>query len=123
MPRRSNPSPSEGVTPRPSRRTAAPEPEEQAPSARFRIIASPHRQREILALACIALGILTLLSLFGIAGSVTAAWAMLLTRFAGWGAFALGVAFILAGVALLRRQENVYGEFEISWSRIVGLEL
>lgn len=122
MPRRSNTPPSEGVTPRPARRTAPqapPEPE----ASRFRIILSPHRQREILALVLIASGILTLLSLFGIAGSLTAAWAMLLTRFAGWGAYALGAALIVAGIALLRRQENVYGEYLISWSRIVGLEL
>jgi S-DNA-T family DNA segregation ATPase FtsK/SpoIIIE len=84
---------------------------------------SKHRQREILALVLVALGVLTLLSLFGIAGSITSVWATLLTRFAGWGAYALGAALIVAGIALLRRQENVYGEFEISWSRIVGLEI
>ncbi len=121
MPRRSNTPPSESVTPRPSRR-AAPEFVDE-PEPRFRIMLSKHRQREILALGLIALGALTLLSLFGFAGSVTAAWAALLTRFCGWGAYALGAAFIVAGIALLRRQENVYGEFEISWARIVGLEL
>lgn len=122
MPRRPNPPPSEDVTPRPSRR-AAPQVPEPPPASRFRIILSPHRQREILALILIALGILTLLSLFGIAGSLTAAWASLLTRFAGWGAYALGAAFIVAGIALVRRQENVYGEFLVPWARIVGLEL
>lgn len=84
---------------------------------------SKHRQREIFALVLVAFGALTLLSLFGFAGSVTALWANLLTRFSGWGAYALGAALIFAGIALLRRQENIYGEFEISWARIVGLEL
>lgn len=121
MPRRSNPPPSDSVSPRSTRRTA-PEPSDET-EPRFRIMLSKHRQREILALVLIALGALTLLSLFGIAGSLTAAWATLLTRFAGWGAYALGIALIYAGIALLRRQENVYGEFEIEWHRLVGLEL
>lgn len=122
MPRRSNTPPPEPVAPaRPSRR-AAPQTHDE-PDSRFRIILSKHRQREIVALALIAAGILTLLSLFGVTGSVTALWATLLTKFAGWGAYALGGALVMAGIALLRRQENVYGEFEVSWSRIVGLEL
>src|SRR5215208_682378 len=121
MPRRTNTPPAETVTPRASKR-AAPVVHDD-PEPRFRIVLSKHRQREILALVLIAFGALTLLSLFGFAGSVTSIWASLLTRFAGWGAYALGVALIFAGIALLRRQENVYGEFEISWSRIVGLEL
>lgn len=121
MPRRTNTPPAETVTPRASRRAAPAAPPE--PEPRFRIMLSKHRQREILALVLLAFGALTLLSLFGFAGSVTALWASLLTRFAGWGAYALGVALIFAGIALLRRQENVYGEFEISWARIVGLEL
>lgn len=121
MPRRSNTPPPESVTPRPSRRAAPEIPDEVEP--RFRILLSKHRQREILALVLIAFGLLTLLSLFGFAGSITAVWATLLTRFAGWGAYVLGAVFIVAGVALLRRQENVYGEFQVSWARIVGLEL
>lgn len=121
MPRRSNTPPPESVTPRQSRR-AAPEPSVE-PEPRFPIKLSKHRQREIFALVLIAFGALTLLSLFGFAGAVTAAWATFLTRFVGWGAYALAVAFIVAGIALLRRQENVYGEFEISWARIVGLEV
>ncbi len=121
MPRRPNTPPPESVTPRPPRR-AAPEPSDD-PEPRFRIILSKHRQREILALVLILFGVLTLLSLFGIAGSLTALWATLLTRFAGWGAYALGAMMIVGGIALFRRQENVYGEFEISWARIVGLEI
>src|SRR5581483_7976861 len=76
-----------------------------------------HRKREILALVLLALGALTFLSLFGFAGSLSALWATLLTRFAGWG------AYVLAGIELLRRQENVFGEFEIPWQRIVALEV
>lgn len=121
MPRRSTPPPTESVTPRPSRRSA-PEISDE-PESRFRIVLSTHRRREILALILIALGALTLLSLFGFEGSVTAIWATVLTRLTGWGAYVLAAAFVIAGGALLRRQENVYGEFEIPWARIVGLEL
>src|SRR5260221_8963870 len=111
MPRRTNTPLAESVTPRPSRRAAPEIPAE--PEPRFRIMLSKHRQREILALVLVAFGALTLLSLFGFAGSITAIWANLLTRFSGWGAYALGAALIFAGIALLRRQENIYGEFEI----------
>ncbi len=121
MPRRSNPPSPDTETPRGSRRAAPQVPAEPGP--RFRIMLSKHRQREILALVLMGLGALTLLSLFGFEGSATALWAMFLTRFVGWGAYALGAAFIVAGIALLRRQENIYGEYEISWARIVGLEL
>lgn len=120
MPRRSNIPPTESVTPRSPRRAAPEAPAE--PEPRFRIMLSNHRQREIFALVLILLGVLTLLSLFGIAGSLTSLWANLLTRFCGWGAYALGALMILAGIAVLRRQENIYGEFEVSWARIVGLE-
>ncbi|HZQ09699.1 MAG TPA: DNA translocase FtsK [Anaerolineae bacterium] len=122
MPRRTPLSPSESVTPRASRRTS-PEPEPTPEPPRFRLMVSSHRQREILALVLIALGALTLLSLFGFAGFITSIWATLLTRFAGWGAYALGAVMILGGIAILRRQENVFGEFEIPWARIVGLEI
>lgn len=121
MPRRSNLPPTESVTPRSPRRSAPETPSEPAP--RFRIMLSKHRQREIFALVLILLGVLTLLSLYGIAGALTSVWAMLLLRFCGWGAYALGAMMILGGIAVLRRQENVYGEFEISWARIVGLEI
>lgn len=121
MPRRTA-TPTESVTPRPSRRSA-PELEPAAESPRFRLVLSPHRQREIFALLLIALGALTLLSLFGLAGSITALWASLLTRFCGYGAYVLGAGLIVAGIALLRRQENVYGEFEVPWARLVGFEI
>src|SRR5581483_6243310 len=122
MPRRTPLSPSESVTPRASRRTS-PEPEPTPEPPRFRLMVSSHRQREILALVLIALGALTLLSLFGFAGFITSIWATLLTRFAGWGAYALGAVMILGGIAILRRQENIFGEFEIPWARIAGLEV
>lgn len=97
--------------------------DEAEPKPRFRVNLSPHRRRELVALAFIALGALTLLSLFGWAGRLTGVWAILLTRFAGWGAYVIAVLFILAGIGLLRRQENIFGEFEIPWTRIVGLEV
>ncbi len=122
MPRRSETPPSESVLPRSTRRRVAEPPPETEPS-RFRLALSRHRQREILALILIAVGALTLLSLLGFEGSLTSIWAVVLTRFCGWGAYALAAALILAGIGLLRRQENVFGEFEIPWARIVGLEL
>src|SRR5437016_2920668 len=111
MPRHSNLPPSESVIPRSSRRPAPEAPVEPEPP-RFRLNLSKHRQREILALVLIAFGVLTLLSLFGFAGFLTSIWAALLMRFCGWGAYGLGAALIFAGIALLRRQENVFGEFE-----------
>ena len=122
MPRRSTTPPPEAAAPRSSRRQAPETPVAPEPQ-RFRINLSRHRQREILALLLFALGGLTLLSLFGVAGAITSLWATLLTRFAGWGAYVLALALMVAGVALLRRQENVFGEFEIPWGRIVGLEI
>lgn len=123
MPRRTPPE-TQAVTPRASRRTApSPQPEPEPEPPRFRLVLSAHRRREILGLVLILVGALTLLSLFGIAGSVTALWATLLTRFAGWGAFALGAALVIAGVAVFRRQENVFGEFEVPWARIAGLQV
>ncbi|MBI4674757.1 MAG: DNA translocase FtsK 4TM domain-containing protein [Chloroflexi bacterium] len=122
MSRRSNTPPTESVTPRSSRRGAAEPPPEAEPS-RFRINLSAHRRREILALVLIALGGLTLLSLFGFAGSISSLWATLLTRFAGWGAYALALALIVAGIGLLRRQENVFGEFEIPWLVLAAFQL
>lgn len=105
------------------RRSSPPAPAESDSQSRFRILISPHRQREIAGLLLIALGVLTLLSLLGFAGSVTAVWAMLLTRFTGWGAYALALLIILGGIALLRRQENIYGEYQLPWARILGIEV
>jgi S-DNA-T family DNA segregation ATPase FtsK/SpoIIIE len=122
MPRRSSTPPPESSPSRSSRRGAV-EPTTESESSRFRLNLSAHRKREILALVLLALGALTFLSLFGFAGSLSALWATLLTRFAGWGAYALAGAFVLAGIELLRRQENVFGEFEIPWQRIVALEV
>jgi len=122
MARRPNNPPPESVTPRGARRGAA-EPPPKAEPSRFRLNLSAHRRREILALALIAFGALTLLSLFGFAGSVSSLWATLLTRFAGWGAYALALALVLAGIGLLRRQENVFGEFEIPWLAIVAFQV
>lgn len=103
------------------RRSPAPAPAES--ESRFRILISPHRQREIAGLLLIALGVLTLLSLLGFAGSVTAVWAMLLMRFTGWGAYVLALLIILGGIALLRRQANIYGEYQVPWARILGIEV
>ena len=122
MPRKSTPSPSDPSSARASRRGAA-EPQAESGSSRFRLNLSAHRKREILALILIALGVLTFLSLFGFAGSISAMWANVLTKFAGYGAYILAAALILAGIDLMRRQENVFGEFEIPWQRIVALEI
>lgn len=121
MPRRSTPPPEPPAT-RGTKRGAS-EPPAENESARFRLNLSAHRKREILALVLIGLGLVTFLSLFGFAGSVSAMWATLLTRFAGWGAYFLAAALVYAGIGLFRRQENVFGEFEMPWLRIVAFEL
>jgi S-DNA-T family DNA segregation ATPase FtsK/SpoIIIE len=118
MPRRSPP-PSDAPPPRKS----APPPSSKNDHSRFRLNLSAHRKREIAAIVLIAVGALTLLSLFGFAGSVSAMWATLLTRFAGYGAYALALLVIYAGIGLFRRQENVFGEFEMPWGRIAAFEV
>lgn len=118
MPRRSPP-PSDAPAPR---KGAAPGPS-QNDGSRFRLNLSAHRKREISALVLVTLGVLTLLSLFGFAGSVSAMWATLLTRFCGYGAYALALLVIYAGIGVFRRPENVFGEFEIPWGRIVAFEV
>ena len=119
MPRRSSPPPAE--SPRNSRRNS-PEPPQDAGS-RLRLNLSAHRKREIGGLLLVTVGALTLLSLFGVAGSVSTPWATLLTRFAGYGAYALALLAIYAGIGLLRQQENVFGEFDWPWGRIVAFEI
>ncbi|MCG3141412.1 MAG: hypothetical protein HDKAJFGB_02693 [Anaerolineae bacterium] len=117
MPRRANP-PSDAPTAR-----KKPSPPPQNDGSRFRLNLSAQRKRELGALLLIAAGILTLLSLFGFAGSISALWATFLTRFAGYGAYALAALAIYAGIGLFRRQENVFGDFETPWGRIVAFEI
>jgi len=117
MPRRANP-PSDAPAAR-----KKPSPPPQNDGSRFRLNLSAQRKRELGALLLIAAGILTLLSLFGFAGSISALWATFLTRFAGYGAYALAALAIYAGIGLFRRQENVFGDFETPWGRIVAFEI
>lgn len=84
---------------------------------------SPDRQREIVALLLGLVGALTLISLLGVAGSVTAFWAGLLKHLAGWAAYLLSFALLFSCFRLLRRQENVFDEFPVPWGRIVAFEV
>ncbi len=105
------------------RRTSPPPKAQPSLLSRVRVNITPNRQREIIALLLAALGALTLLSLFGVAGSVNTLWANLLRHFVGYGAYAIAVVLLVASFSLLRREENVFDEFPIHWGRIVGLEI
>ncbi len=118
MPRRS-PSSANAPTPR---KNPSPAPSKNN-GARFRLNLSAHRKREIGAILLILAGALMFLSLFGFGGFISAPVATLLTRFAGYGAYALAALVIYAGIGLLRRQENVFGEFEMPWGRLAAFEI
>ncbi|MGE5138709.1 MAG: hypothetical protein ACM3JD_04545, partial [Rudaea sp.] len=89
------------------KRTPPPPPIQATLWSRLSLQLNPARKREILGLLLTLAGALTLVSLFGFAGVVTAYWANLLRQFAGLGSYAIGLALIVAGLALLRREENV----------------
>ncbi|MGB8648108.1 MAG: DNA translocase FtsK 4TM domain-containing protein [Anaerolineae bacterium] len=103
--------------------TPTPPPEQLTLWSRLRVQLSPARQREIVGLLLALAGILTLISLLGLTGALTAFWANLLRQFAGWGAYVIGIALIIAGLILLRREENVFDEFPIAWDRLVAFEV
>jgi S-DNA-T family DNA segregation ATPase FtsK/SpoIIIE len=104
------------------KRTPPPQPQPDFLS-RIRVQISPNRQREILALLLGLVGALTLISLFGFGGAVTAYWANLLRLLAGWGAYIIAISLLFACFSLLRREENVFDEFSIAWGRIVAFEI
>jgi len=80
------------------------------------------RQREILGLLLLALGVLTLLSLFNITpGTVSGWWAGFLRRLFGWGAYPVALALGAGGVILLTH--NLQPGSRIGWKMVTGLEL
>jgi len=80
------------------------------------------RQREILGLLLLALGVLTLLSLLNITpGTVSGWWAGFLRRLFGWGAFPVALALGASGVILLAH--NLKPGNIIGWKMVIGLEL
>jgi DNA segregation ATPase FtsK/SpoIIIE, S-DNA-T family len=89
----------------------------------MRVQIGPNRRRDILALLLGLAGVLTIISLVGFAGAVTAIWAELLRHFAGWGSYLIGLALLFSSFSLLRRQDNVFDEFPIAWERIVAFEV
>jgi S-DNA-T family DNA segregation ATPase FtsK/SpoIIIE len=104
------------------KRTPQPQPKPDLVS-RIRVQVGPNRQREILALLLGLAGALTLISLLGFAGAVTAFWADLLRHFAGWGAYLIAFALLYASFSLLHRQENVFDEVPVAWGRVVAFEV
>jgi S-DNA-T family DNA segregation ATPase FtsK/SpoIIIE len=80
------------------------------------------RQREILGLLLLALGVLTLLSLLDISpGMVSGWWAVFLYRLFGWGAYPVALALGAGGVILLAH--NLQPGSIIGWKMVIGLEL
>ena len=80
------------------------------------------RQREILGLLLLALGVLTLLSLLNISpGTVSGWWAVFLYRLFGWGAYPVALALGAGGVILLAH--NLQPGNIIGWKMVIGLEL
>ena len=80
------------------------------------------RQREILGLLLLALGVLTLLSLLNVSpGTVSGWWAGFLRLLFGWGAYPVALALGAGGIVLLAH--NLQPGSIIGWKRIIGLEL
>ncbi len=105
------------------KRTPPPPPIQATLWSRLSVQLNPARKREIFGLLLTLAGALTIVSLFGFAGVVTAYWANLLRQFAGLGAYVIGLALIAGGLALLRREENVFDEYPVAWERIVAFEI
>nr|NIO70830.1 hypothetical protein [Anaerolineae bacterium] len=80
------------------------------------------RQREILGLLLLALGVLTLLSLLNVSpGTVSGWWADFLQRLFGWGAFPVALTLAAGGVILLAH--NLQRRSIMGWKMAIGLEL
>jgi S-DNA-T family DNA segregation ATPase FtsK/SpoIIIE len=80
------------------------------------------RQREILGLLLLALGVLTLLSLLDITrGTVSGWWASFLRHLFGWGAYPVALTLGAGGVILLAH--NLQPGNIIGWKMAIGLEL
>jgi S-DNA-T family DNA segregation ATPase FtsK/SpoIIIE len=87
-----------------------------------RNISLDSRQREILGLVLLALGVLTLLSLLNITpGIVSGWWAGFLRQLFGWGAYPVALALGAGGVILLAH--NLQPGSIIGWRMVIGLEL
>ena len=88
---------------------------------RWKINLDP-RQREILGLLLLALGVLTFLSLLNVSpGTVSRWWADFLRRLFGWGAFPVALTLAAGGVILLAH--NLQRRSIMSWKMAIGLEL
>lgn len=80
------------------------------------------RQREILGLVLLALGVLTLLSLLNVTpGTISGWWAGFLSQLFGWGAYLVALALGAGGVILL--VHNLQAGSIIGWKMVIGLEL
>jgi len=87
----------------------------------WRISLDP-RQREILGLLLLAVGVLTLLSLLNITpGTVSGWWAGFLSQLFGWGAYPAALALGVGGIMLLAH--NLQARGIMGWKTVIGLEL
>jgi len=78
--------------------------------------------QQILALIVVAVGVITLLTLFRVTqGRWTDEWMNLLRRWFGWGAYPVGVTILLAG--LLWLQHHLDRPLKWRWRPFVGAEL
>ncbi len=88
----------------------------------WRTILTDPLLQQILALIVVAVGVITLLTLFRVThGRWTDAWMDLLQRWFGWGAYPVGVTILLAG--LLWLQHHLDRPLKWRWRPFVGAEL
>ena len=92
------------------------------PQGDWRAVVTDPLLRQILALLCMALGVITLLALFHVTtGRWADAWVNLLQHVLGWGAYPTGVAILLAGLLWLQHQLD--RPLKWRWRPFVGAEL
>ena len=104
------------------RRKTKPSPPERLLRIDWRAVLADPLLQQILALLLMALGVITLLSLFRVTtGRWADAWIDLLCYWLGWGAYPAGVAILLAG--LLWLQHHLDRPLKWRWRPFVGAEL
>jgi S-DNA-T family DNA segregation ATPase FtsK/SpoIIIE len=76
---------------------------------------------DILGVFLLALGLLTLLGIFGVTtGTILGQWVNLLERWMGWGSALVVAGLIACGLLAFRRSRS---ELKVNWGQVIGLEL